>query len=45
MNPDGRDRYGNWYNRVRNQSANANPDSWEHHEPGPAAASTTTTST
>ncbi|GAB3308964.1 M14 family metallopeptidase [Hymenobacter humi] len=35
VNPDGRDRYGNWYNRVRNQSANANPDSWEHHEPWP----------
>ncbi|WP_233254020.1 M14 family metallopeptidase [Hymenobacter sedentarius] len=35
VNPDGRDRYGNWYNRVRNQSPNANPDSWEHHEPWP----------
>ncbi len=35
INPDGHDRYVNWYNRVRNQSANANPDSWEHHEPWP----------
>jgi len=35
VNPDGRDRYGVWYNRVRNQSPNANPDSWEHHEPWP----------
>jgi len=35
VNPDGRDRYAMWYNRVRNQSTNANPDSWEHHEPWP----------
>ncbi len=35
VNPDGRDRYNQWYNRVRSQSANANPDSWEHHEPWP----------
>ena len=35
INPDGHDRYVNWYNRVRSQSANANPDSWEHHEPWP----------
>ncbi|UOQ99975.1 M14 family metallopeptidase [Hymenobacter sp. 5317J-9] len=35
INPDGHDRYVNWYNRVRNQSANANPDAWEHHEPWP----------
>ncbi|OGX85241.1 zinc carboxypeptidase [Hymenobacter lapidarius] len=35
VNPDGRDRYANWYNRVRNRGVNANPDSWEHHEPWP----------
>ena len=35
VNPDGRDRYANWYNRVRSQATNANPDSWEHHEPWP----------
>ena len=35
VNPDGHDRYVNWYNRVRNQSPNAEPDSWEHHEPWP----------
>ncbi|SFP92357.1 M14 family metallopeptidase [Hymenobacter arizonensis] len=35
VNPDGRDRYANWYNRVHNQSTNANPDSWEHHQPWP----------
>ena len=35
VNPDGRDRYANWYNRVRSQGVNANSDSWEHHEPWP----------
>ena len=35
VNPDGHDRYANWYNRVRNQSPNAGADSWEHHEPWP----------
>ena len=35
VNPDGRDRYANWYNRVHNQQPNAGPDSWEHHEPWP----------
>ena len=35
VNPDGHDRYANWYNRVRNQSPNAASDSWEHHEPWP----------
>jgi len=35
VNPDGHDRYANWYNRVRNENANANPDSWEHREPWP----------
>ena len=35
VNPDGRDRYASWYNRVRSQATNAEPDSWEHHEPWP----------
>ena len=35
INPDGHDRYVNWYNRVRSQGTNASPDSWEHHEPWP----------
>ncbi len=35
VNPDGHDRYVNWYNRVRSQGPNAGPDSWEHHEPWP----------
>ncbi|TGD78908.1 zinc carboxypeptidase [Hymenobacter wooponensis] len=35
VNPDGRDRYAMWYNRVRNQQANASPYSWEHREPWP----------
>ena len=35
VNPDGRDRYASWFNRVRSQGTNAEPDSWEHHEPWP----------
>ena len=35
VNPDGRDRYVQWYNRVANQRPNASPLSWEHHEPWP----------
>jgi hypothetical protein len=35
VNPDGHDRYVNWYNRVQNQTPNASPYSWEHHEPWP----------
>ena len=35
INPDGHDRYVNWYNRVQNQVPNASPDAWEHHEPWP----------
>ncbi len=34
-NPDGRDRYGNWYNRTQSVMLNPNPDSWEHREPWP----------
>ncbi|GAB2768435.1 M14 family metallopeptidase [Hymenobacter latericoloratus] len=35
VNPDGRDRYAQWYNRVANQQPNSSPLSWEHHEPWP----------
>ncbi|GAA3999378.1 M14 family metallopeptidase [Hymenobacter fastidiosus] len=35
VNPDGRERYVQWYNRVRNQQPNASPYAWEHHEPWP----------
>ncbi|MBF9220644.1 M14 family metallopeptidase [Hymenobacter ruricola] len=39
INPDGHDRYVNWYNRVRNLSPNAEPDAWEHREPWPGGRS------
>ena len=35
INPDGRDRYVNWYNQYVNSPYNTNPDSKEHHEPWP----------
>ncbi|MBT2557334.1 zinc carboxypeptidase [Hymenobacter sp. ISL-91] len=35
VNPDGRDRYAQWYNRVANRQTNASPLSWEHREPWP----------
>lgn len=35
VNPDGHERYVQWYNRVRAQVANASPYAWEHHEPWP----------
>ncbi|WP_232066403.1 M14 family zinc carboxypeptidase [Hymenobacter sp. BT18] len=35
VNPDGRERYVQWYNRVSNRQANASPYAWEHHEPWP----------
>lgn len=35
VNPDGRDRYANWYNRVGSRIPNPNPDALEHHEPWP----------
>ncbi|MET2984236.1 M14 family metallopeptidase [Aureibaculum conchae] len=35
INPDGRDRYVNWYNQYQNKPYNINPDSKEHHEPWP----------
>ncbi|MEM8892044.1 MAG: M14 family metallopeptidase, partial [Bacteroidota bacterium] len=35
INPDGRDRYVNWYKQARNKTHNANGSSWEHREPWP----------
>lgn len=36
VNPDGRDRYANWYNQVAAQPHNADPQALEHHEPWPS---------
>jgi len=35
INPDGRDRYANWFNQVVGTSPNASIDSKEHREPWP----------
>jgi Zinc carboxypeptidase len=35
INPDGRERYVNWYNQKANNPYNTNPDDVEHHEPWP----------
>ena len=35
MNPDGRDRYVNWYNQVKSTPFNMLQDAKEHHEPWP----------
>ncbi|MFD1292531.1 M14 family metallopeptidase [Lutibacter holmesii] len=35
LNPDGRDRYVNWYNQYQNTPYNPNPVAYEHHEPWP----------
>ncbi len=35
INPDGRERYVNWYNQIKNTPYNVNPDDVEHHEPWP----------
>lgn len=35
VNPDGRDRYVNWYNQVKAKPYNASQDATEHHEPWP----------
>ena len=35
LNPDGHDRYVNWYNSVKNASPQVNPMSIEHHQPWP----------
>ena len=36
MNPDGRDRYINWYNSVAGDKMNIQPDAREHNEPWPS---------
>ena len=35
LNPDGRERYVNWYNQKKNTPYNSNPNAVEHHEPWP----------
>ncbi|WP_457615672.1 M14 family metallopeptidase [Lutibacter sp.] len=35
VNPDGRDRYVNWYNQTKSTPYDTNPDAIEHHEPWP----------
>lgn len=35
LNPDGRDRYVNWYRQMVGTQMNANGDAREHHEPWP----------
>ena len=35
INPDGRDRYVNWYNQVKANPYNVSQDATEHHEPWP----------
>jgi hypothetical protein len=34
-NPDGRERYIQWFRRMRGEAANPNPDAFEHQEPWP----------
>ena len=36
LNPDGRDRYVNWYNQVGRKSFDTNQHAREHHEPWPS---------
>jgi hypothetical protein len=35
VNPDGRERYVQWYKQAANQGGNASPYAWEHYEPWP----------
>ncbi len=35
LNPDGRDRYVNWFTQIAGKSADANPNTREHSEPWP----------
>ncbi|WKN32706.1 M14 family metallopeptidase [Porifericola rhodea] len=35
INPDGRERYVNWYQQKVAYPHNPSPDAWEHHEPWP----------
>jgi hypothetical protein len=39
LNPDGRDRYVNWYNSVTGKAPNPDPNSAEHQEPWPGGRS------
>ncbi|MHA4810711.1 M14 family metallopeptidase [Flavitalea flava] len=39
INPDGRDRYVNWFNTAVGNKPNPDPQSREHHEPWPAGRS------
>lgn len=39
LNPDGRDRYVNWYNSMKGSQPNADPQSREHNEPWPGGRS------
>jgi hypothetical protein len=39
LNPDGRDRYANFYNQYGNQPPNADPQAREHREPWPGGRS------
>ncbi|MBS1914686.1 MAG: zinc carboxypeptidase [Bacteroidetes bacterium] len=39
INPDGRDRYINWYNSVVGKTPNADPSAREHNEPWPGGRS------
>ena len=36
LNPDGRDRYVNWYNQISNSPYNNNKNAREHNEPWPS---------
>jgi len=36
LNPDGRDRYVNWYNQVKTNPYNTDPQATEHNEPWPS---------
>ena len=39
LNPDGRDRYVNWYKSTVGEKMNVHPDAREHHEPWPQGRS------
>jgi len=39
LNPDGRERYVQWYKRMVGDRANARPEAREHHEPWPGGRS------
>ncbi len=39
LNPDGRDRYVNWFNSVAGKTINVSPESREHREPWPGGRS------